>query len=119
MAYNGKRMDYHNLYNKVKRWKINTYGLMDNKLFDPIDPLRKHYKDIKKYELASVCEYFDVKINVGRGNHEALWDAMALKRIILKTGDMGLGKPWVKKDTPNNSQFGPTTVPAHRVWGSY
>ena len=46
-----------------------------NKLFDPIDPLKKHYKDIKQnhgnYNLTSVCKYFKVEINVGRGNHEA------------------------------------------------
>ena len=95
---------------------------MNNKLFDPYDPIKKHYKDIKQnhgnYELPSVCEYFKVKINVGRGNHEALWDAMALKRIILKTGDMALGKPWVVKDTPSNSQYGPPPKPTHRVWVS-
>ena len=55
--------------------------------------------------MQNVCTYFKVKVTSGRGSHEAMWDAMGLKKFMLRTGEMQLGKAWVKKNTFSNSLF--------------
>ena len=102
-------MDFHNVYHKVKKYRLEDHGLLDCNMFDPIDPLRKSFPDIKEqlggYTLKNVCTYFKVKVTSGRGSHEAMWDAMGLKMFMLRTGDMQPGKAWVKKNTISNSLF--------------
>ena len=102
-------MDFHNVYHKVKKYRLEDHGLLDCNMFDPIDPLRKSFPDIKErlggYSLQNVCTYFKVKVTSGRGSHEAMWDAMGLKKFMKRTGDMQLGKAWVKKNTFSNSLF--------------
>ena len=70
LAYNGKRMDFHNVYHKVKKYRLEDHGLLDCNMFDPIDPLRKSFPDIKErlggYSLKNVCTYFKVKVTYFR-----------------------------------------------------